>query len=235
MTSTSFQRLTIIILLSVLFTPFLRAQEYKYEIGGLAGGAFYMGDVNKNALFKGLNPALGGVFRYNANFRWAFKGNLAWAKVSGSTNGLDNVFPDNAQISFDRNIIELGGQMEFNFFPYSDKYAYMNTRRLSPYILLGLGLTVATGEGDTFVGPNVPIGVGVKYKLKNRVNLGCEFSFRKLFGDNLEGDKRLDDPYKIGSDWMKNNDWYSFLLLSVTWDFGPRTRPCNNIRTMFGY
>lgn len=235
MTSTSLQRLTIIILSLVLGSPFLCAQEYKYEIGGFAGGAFYMGDANKNSLFKSLNPSLGGVFRYNANFRWALKGNLAWAKVSGTTEGLDNVFPDNTPVSFDRNVIELGGQMEFNFFPYSDKYAYMNTRKLTPYVLVGLGLTVASGGGDSFVGPNIPLGVGVKYKVKNRVNLGCEFTMRKLFGDNFEGNDKLNDPYKLGSDWLKNKDWYSFLLLSVTWDFGPRTRPCNSIRSISGF
>lgn len=234
MTSTSFQRLIIIILLLVPLTA-LRAQEYKYEIGGFAGGAFYMGDANKSAVFKNLNPTFGGVFRYNANFRWAFKGNLAWAKLTGSTEGLDNVFPDNAQTSFDRNVIELGGQMEFNFLPYSDKYAYMNTKKITPYVLLGLGLTVATGGDNTFVGPNIPLGVGVKYKVKNRLNLGCEFTVRKLFGDNFEGKNLLDNPYEVSSDWMKNNDWYSLLQLSVTWDFGPRLRPCNNIRSIQGY
>jgi len=225
----------IMVILLVVMLPILHAQEYKYEIGGMAGGAFYMGDANKTALFKDLNVAFGGVFRYNANFRWAFKGNLIWGKVSGSTDGLDNVFPDNAQVAFDRNIIDLGGQMEFNFFPYSDKYAYMSTRRLTPYIVFGLGITVATGEDRTFVGPNIPLGMGVKYKLKNRVNLGCEFTVRKLFGDNFEGNAVLDDPYKLNSDWLKNNDWYSLLLFSVTWDFGPRTRPCNNKHSISGY
>ncbi|WP_085536834.1 type IX secretion system protein PorG [Massilibacteroides vaginae] len=229
MTSTFFQRLSTIILLLVF--PFvLCAQEYKYEIGGFVGASSYMGDANKTSPFKGINPAFGGVFRYNANFRIAFKGNLAWARVTGNTDGLDNVFPDNAQAKFDRNIIDLGGQVEFNFFPYSDKYAYMNTRRLSPYVTLGLGLTFAGGGGDAFVGPNIPLGVGLKYKLKNRVNLGCEFTVRKLFGDNFEGNNTLDNPYNLNSDWLKNNDWYSLLVFSVTWDFGPRKKPCNNIR-----
>ena len=44
MTSTFFQRLLIIILLAGT-VPTLWAQEYKYEIGGMAGGAFYMGDA----------------------------------------------------------------------------------------------------------------------------------------------------------------------------------------------
>lgn len=109
MTSTFFQRILILILMAGSFTG-LHAQEYKYEIGGMAGGAFYMGDANKNAFFKGMNPAVGAVFRYNANFRWAFKGNLMWGQVSGSTEGLENVFPDNAQASFSRSLVELGGQ-----------------------------------------------------------------------------------------------------------------------------
>ncbi|MEG1544318.1 MAG: DUF6089 family protein, partial [Tannerellaceae bacterium] len=142
MTSTLFQRILVIVLL-IGSTAVLRAQEYKYEIGGMAGGAFYMGDMNKNTLLKGLNPALGAVFRYNANFRWAFKGDLMWGQVSGSTEGLDNVFPNQVQASFSRSLIELGGQMEFNFFPYSDKFAYANSKRFTPYVLLGLGVTVA--------------------------------------------------------------------------------------------
>ncbi len=235
MTITFFQRLVLIVLLTGLF-PVLHAQEYKFEIGGMAGGAFYMGDANKNAPFKGLNPAFGGVFRYNANFRWAIKADLMWGRVSGSTEGSDNVFPNNAQASFDRNLFDLGGQVEFNFFPYSDKYVYLNTKRFSPYVFVGLGATVAPGNGNTFAGINIPLGVGVKYKIKNRINLGCEFSVRKLFGDDFDvtddSNSMLEDPYQISSSWLKNKDWYSFLLLSVTWDFGPRSKPCNNIKSI---
>lgn len=197
----------------------------------MAGGAFYMGDANKNAFFKGMNPAAGVVFRYNANFRWALKANLMWGQVSGSTEGLENVFPNNAEASFSRSLVELGGQMEFNFFPYSDKFAYAGAKRFSPYVFLGLGVTYGAGS-DAFFGPNIPLGVGVKYKVKNRINLGCEFSFRKLFGDGFdvtdEGNAMLDNPYHISGSFLKNKDWYSFLLLSVTWDFGPRNRPCNS-------
>ena len=104
MTSTFFQRLLIIILLAGT-VPTLWAQEYKYEIGGMAGGAFYMGDANKNTIFKGMNPAVGAVFRYNINFRWALKANLMWGQVSGKTEGMENVFPNNAQTSFNRSIM----------------------------------------------------------------------------------------------------------------------------------
>jgi len=237
MSSVFIQRWFIIFVLSHTLL-FIQAQsqviapEYKFEIGGLAGSSFYMGDVNKTTIFKQMNPGAGIVFRYNANFRVAIKGDLLWAGISGSTKGLNNVFPDNAQASFNRNLFEIGGQFEFNFFPYSDKFAYLNTKRFTPYMLIGLGVTVAPGGGNTFISPNVPVGVGVKYKLKNRINVGGEFTFRKLFRDDLEvtdnSNRILDDPYGIGGSIFKNKDWYSLLMISVTYDFGFRNCHCNN-------
>jgi hypothetical protein len=211
--------------------PLVHGQEYLYEIGGAAGSAFYMGDVNKTTLFKNLNPSAGIVFRYNANFRIAFKSSLEWGMVSGATDGSGNVFPNGANASFSRSLVELGGQFEYNFFPYSDKFAYLNAKRFSPYLLVGFGVTAAPGS-ETFAGLNIPLGAGVKYKLKNRLNIGCEFSVRKLFGDGLdvtnESNKLLNNPYGISSSMMKNKDWYSLLQISVTWDFGPRNRQCNS-------
>ena len=76
----------------------------------------------------------------------------------------------------------------------------------------------------------------LKYKVKNRINLGCEFSFRKLFGDGLDvtddSNAFLDDPYHMKGSFLKNKDWYSFLLFTVTWDFGPRCRTCNNAKNI---
>jgi hypothetical protein len=230
--SAAFFRRGCLILMGCVSFALIYAQEYLYEIGGMGGVASYMGDVNRTNPFKGLNPALGVVFRYNANFRVAFKGDMAWAKVSGRTEGQDNVFPERAQASFDRNLFELGGQFEFNFFPYSDKYAYLNTKRFSPYLLIGLGATVAPGSGSTFAGVNLPAGVGVKYKLKNRLNLGCEISIHRLFGDGLDvtddSNRILNNPYGTGGSMLKNKDWYSVLTFSVTWDFGPRNCQCNS-------
>lgn len=195
----------------------------------MAGGAFYMGDANKNTIFKGMNPAVGAVFRYNINFRWALKANLMWGQVSGKTEGMENVFrimpkPLSTVVSWS------WGTGGVQLFPYSDKFDYAGAKRFSPYVLVGIGLTVAPGGGKTFASPNIPLGVGMKYKIKNRLNLGCEFSFRKLFGDGLEGKDMLDDPYGVKGSALKNKDWYSFLLLSVTWDFGPRCRTCNNAK-----
>lgn len=209
-----------------------QAQEYKYEIGGMAGTSFYMGDANKTGMYKNPNFALGAVFRYNKNFRWAYKGNLAVGGVSGDSRTSGNVFPNGGESKFSRTFIDLGGQIEFNFLPYSDMYAYLETSKISPYLFTGLGLTLGTGD-NMFFGANVPLGLGVKYKIKKRLNLGFEFSFRKLFGDGFDApDKKgfnLDDPYNIKSSFLKNKDWYSLTMITLTWDFGSKVDPCSNI------
>jgi opacity protein-like surface antigen len=205
------------------------AQEYHYEIGGMAGLSMYMGDANKNNLLLGWHPSVGAVFRKNMNFRWAFKADLLMGSVSGDTRNTNNAYPDGQTVAFRRNFYELGGQLEFNFMPYSDKFAYLQTSRISPYLFAGLGFTYASGE-NPFAGINFPVGVGVKYKIRNRINLGLEYSFRKLFSDAFDNpsDLRLslNDPYRIGGSWLKNKDWYSLLMFSVTWDFGPNDRKC---------
>ena len=204
------------------------AQEYKYEIGGMAGLSMYLGDANQSALLRGFHPAGGLVFRRNFNFRWALKADLMAGKVTGNTKNTDNVFPNQGEAAFSRNFFELGGQIEFNFLPYSDKFAYLNTSKLSPYLLTGLGVTAASGFGSV----NLPLGLGVKYKIKNRVNLGLEYAVHKLFSDSFDApDKNgfnLDNPYKIRSGTFKNKDWYNTLMFSVTWDFGPNDRKCTN-------
>jgi hypothetical protein len=208
------------------------AQEYKYEIGGMAGLSMYMGDANQSALLQGLNPAGGVVFRRNFNFRWALKTDLMVGKITGNTKNTENVFPNQGEVAFSRSFFELGGQMEFNFLPYSDKFAYLNTSRIAPYLLTGLGFTAAPGKSGMFSGVNFPLGLGVKYKIRNRINLGLEYTVHKLFGDSFDapdkGGFNLNNPYNIQSGIFKNKDWYNTLMFSVTWDFGPNDRKCTN-------
>ncbi len=224
--------LFLLIFVSLIYAEKGYAQEYEYEIGAMAGTSFYMGDANKSALFQGSHVAGGAVFRYNRNFRWAYKLNLLAGGVSGDTRKSGNVFPNEQNTSFSRTFYELGGQIEFNFFHYSDKYQYLGTKRFSPYIFTCLGMTFGKGN-KSFLGMNLPLGIGLKYKLRDKLNLGFEFSFRKLFGDSFDvtknaGDFGLEDPYEIKSNFFKNKDWYVLTMFSITWDFGLRKKPCVN-------
>jgi opacity protein-like surface antigen len=214
----------LLLILSIIGSATAVAQEYRYELGGMAGMSMYMGDANQNSLFQGWNPAAGLIFRNNLNFRWAMKGDLFMGRITGDTKNVKNVFPNQAQASFSRSFFELGGQMEFNFFPYSDKFAYLNTSKISPYIFAGLGITLAPGKNQTFWGINFPLGAGVKYKLRNKLNLGVEYAVHKLFNDSFDAPDsvgfNLDNPYSVRNGLFKNRDWYNTLLISITWEFG---------------
>ncbi len=225
-------KILVFLLIMSLWSVSAKGQDYRYEIGGMAGTSFYMGDANKTKLYQNVYPSLGAIFRYNKDFRWSLKTNLVIGKVGGDTKKSDNVFPFAQTTSFERLFYELGGQVEFNFFNYSNDYAYLNTTKFTPYVFTGIGFTYAAG-GKSFFDANIPLGIGMKYKIKERFNLGFEFSFRRLFRDDFDVTQKegfnLDDPYDIKSGPVKNKDWYSLTMITLTWDFGPRCKDCLNL------
>jgi hypothetical protein len=215
---------------ATLFVNNAKAQEFKHEVGGALGTSFYLGDANKTKFYQHPGIAAGVLYRYNINFHWAIKANLLAGTVSGNTADADNVFPFAQQAAFKRTFIDLGGQIEFNFLPFCDKFSYRDAKPYTPYIFTGAGTTFATGN-NLFFNANIPIGIGFKYKIKERLNIGFEFSMRKLFGDDFDvteknADWDLNAPYGIESSFLKNRDWYSLTMIFLTWDFGLRNDPC---------
>lgn len=204
------------------------AQDYKYEIGAGGGVGFYMGDANQSALFHKPGAAFGAVMRRVINYRWSIKFNLATAGIKGDTQSFNNQFPDGKNFKFNRQLIDLGAQGEFNFFHYGMGPAYLDVYRFTPYLLAGLGFTYVPHKNDGYFNVNIPLGIGVKYKISERWNLGLEFSMRKTLGDKLDG-KDLSDPYKIKSSAFKNTDWYSMTWFTITYDFGRKKAICNNL------
>ena len=211
-----------------------RAQdlEYKMEIGAQLGGRFYLGDANFSKLFKETSAMGGLMARYNFNPRMAIKGNLVAAGISGTTKGSEYHIPGGTNVDFSRTLYDLGAQFEYNFFPYGSGGGYKRLYRFTPYIFMGMGFTYAGKPVDDVFTVNFPIGVGVKYKVANRLNVGCEMSFRFSMSDKLDVTSKdaptLDDPLGIKSDGMKNKDSYSFFSFFLTYDIMPKYRKCNN-------
>lgn len=205
--------------------------EYRYEVGVMVGGNSYYGDANYSSLMKNMNIMGGIVGRYNINPRLAVKANLAVERISGSTADFDNRFPG-GDVDFSRTLYDLGAQFECHFFAYGDGSGYKRTHRLVPYIFAGAGMTFAPEPAENVFTMNLPVGLGVKYKIAPRINLGCELSFRFTLSDDLDVTKEtapvLSDPYGIKSSGFKNKDSYSFLSISVTYDLSPKYRKCNN-------
>ncbi|GHT21462.1 hypothetical protein AGMMS4957_10280 [Bacteroidia bacterium] len=130
-----------------------------------------MGDANPSNLVHGLNPAGGLVFRSNLNFRWAISSNIMVAQVYDDTENVENVFPGHEQMAFKNVFMAVAEHIEFNFLPYSDRFAYLDTYRFTPYVFAGLGATIIRGEKG-FLGFQVPLGLGVRYKVKNSPECG---------------------------------------------------------------
>ena len=185
----------------------------------------YLGDANNANLLKKPGYVAGGLFRYIINSRMALKANLLTAKISGNSANLANTYPDAQTYAFSSQLYDLGAQFEFNFLNYGIGSKYLKLKRISPYLTLGVGANLATGDGDAFA-LNVPMGVGVKYKLGERLNIGLEFTMRKAFSDKLDG---LKDLNGITSGFAKNTDWYSFTMISITYEFSKRCRTCHYV------
>lgn len=206
--------------------------EYNMELGGMMGGSFYMGDANNTALFKNVAMAGGVLARYNINPRMAVKGDLAMGRIKGATAGLDNKFPEGENVAFSRSVFDLGAQFEYNFFAYGTGAGYKGSRRLASYVQAGVGMTYAPKPANHVFAMNLPVGIGVKYKLADRLNVGGEWTMRFTTSDRLDvisvTGLQLDDPYGIAGKGLKNKDCYSWLMLYVSYDMFPKYRKCNN-------
>ena len=214
----------IVILMSC--TAAVSAQDYRFD-AGLAGGiSCYMGDANQVSPWHRPGAAISGVFRFLLNYRWAVKTDISAMQFSGDTRDFDNQFPNGGAYSFESWQYRLGGQIEFNFFNYGMGYSYLNTKRISPYLLAGAGVGYSTVDGG-YVSVDGSLGLGVKYKIAPRWNISLEFAMHKTLGDSFDG-KSLSDPYHIKSSVLKNTDWFSTTLFSITYEFGRKKEICNN-------
>ncbi len=202
------------------------AQQYKYEVGPLLGMTGYLGETNNGNLFKHPCFTIGGLFRYAHNSRWAFKANLNYANIRGDSKNDESWYPEGVNYKMTSHLIDLGLTAEFNFLNYGIGPAYKKYKRISPYMVAGVGFVFAICDGHNQASFTIPFGIGVKYKLKERLNLGFEFTMRKEFSDRIDG---LSDLFDIKHSFAKNTDWYSFATFTVAYEFGKRCIKCNYI------
>lgn len=222
-----FHILVAILSLNVLMPQNVSAQEdYRFDIGGGVGMTGYLGDANTSNLLKYPSWNVEAMLRYIINPRLALKTNFYVGSLKGNSADMTNVFPDNKTFKFSTTFYELGEVFEFNFFNYGIGQTYKKLKRFTPYITAGFGFMLWQTDGNASFSVNIPLGVGVKYKLSKRVNLGLEFLMKKCFSDKLDG-KDLVDPYQIKSSFAKNTDWYSTLTFTISYEFSKRCEVCH--------
>ncbi|MBQ7419655.1 MAG: porin family protein [Prevotella sp.] len=202
------------------------APEYRAEVGGGLGLVSYQGDFNGN-LFKNMQPMFTLLGRYKFNPRMALALNISYGKIKGSSQNAKTFYPDVPVTEFNHGLVDVGIRYEYNFWPFGTGREYRGAQRLTPYIFLGLGATIAKPD-KTEAALNIPIGVGAKYKVGERWNLALEWAMHFTTTDMLDGVK---DPYGIQSSGLfKNTDCYSHLRLSLTYDIWAKCKTCHNDR-----
>lgn len=223
--------------------------EYRMEIGGGMGLAAYQGDFN-GSLLKGMKPMAAVMAKYKMNPRMAWSAQLSMGKLKGSSADADTWYPALREnpTSFTTSLTDFTVRYEYNFWPFGTGKEYLGAQRLTPFIALGAGLTFGGkpdlkrlyppvegeeqlpeyGEAKSAVAFQMPIGFGIKYKLRDRLNLTAEWMMHFTGTDQLDGAK---DPYGIESSGLfKNTDCYSTLQVSLTYDLWAKCKTCHNDR-----
>lgn len=218
-------------LLALLAVTTLCAQdetEYRMEIGVGAGVVSYEGDFN-GSIVSDMQPSGAIVARYVFNPYMGLKLSAGYGKLKGSSADVETYLPDyteaDAPYEFSHSLWDASLVYEYNFWPYGTGRDYRGSKRLTPFVFAGLGATIVTGGEQNVFTANVPLGLGVKYKIGERLNLGVEWAMHFSLSDKLDG---VEDPYGVKSTGIfKNTDCYSALMLTLTYSFSPKCANCN--------
>lgn len=222
-----------IILVFLSFTSSL-AQKYG-EIGIMAGGAYYIGDLNPNKHFILTKPAFGGFIRHNFNERFATKISGTFSSIQGD-DFVSKINLDRG-LDFKSNLFDISATFEINFFNY-----FIGSKRqfITPFWYGGFGvvffnpnrLNGVNLEGSFIekviykpMALSIPFGIGLKYSLNDMLGMSIHWGMQKVFTDYLDD---VSTTYKVltsttGSHEVgmqrgnsKDNDWYSIIGISIS-------------------
>jgi hypothetical protein len=189
------------------------------EFGFGLGAAHYFGDLNTRAHLNRPKMAAGIFFRKNFGNYVALRiaGNFAQLGYSDIYN-THNEFMRRRNLSFNSKVWELGLQGDFNFYrfmpgdpdfrwtPYMtvgvsvfnyDPYAYLRGEKyfLRQLNTEGQGLDSSRSQPYSSMAIAIPFGVGIKYSINERINIGFEIVHRFTNTDYLDDvSKTYADP-----------------------------------------
>ena len=166
------KKIFLLIVIVCITTIKAKTQDTFYGEIGLTGGCgFVLGDTN-GFLFQYSQPVGGLYAKYKINGRWETRLQLDGGLL-GYVKGQKSVYGG---------LQALG---EFNFFNYGVKKWEADCSWFSPSLVAGLGLVVFDLAGKPKFTVTIPMGIGMKFKLSNRVNAGLYWTVAKAFSDKI--------------------------------------------------
>ena len=217
------------------------AVAQRFEVGGFAGGANYIGDIGNTAYINPTGLVFGGIGKWNRSPRHSFRLTLLYGQVSADDSKSGDVRRQQRNYTFKNHIAEASLGMEFNWWNFDLNKADVVTQS-TPYLYTGLtyfnskhhylsadrparGVLEPQGDNWEFA---IPIIFGYKQTLTKRIIGAFEIGARYTFTDNIDGSTpeeligRRNPPREFGS--VNTKDWYVFSGISLTFTFG--RKPC---------
>ena len=192
------------------------------EVGIHVGAFNYTGDLSRAYNLKTHRPAASIFLKSNLTQAAAVRYGITGGMLSGKDKFSDDPFNRVRNESFNIFIVEAFGLLEFNFLDYRSKHARIHW---TPYLNFGVAIFSFWGnrdmDDDFFpVQPAIPMGVGIKYQLSKKFDIGIEASGRATFFDMLDGisgsDNLLKD-YNYGNKY--DFDTYFFIGFTINYIF----------------
>lgn len=228
-------RYFLIILIALFGVSSTSAQTY--EIGGVIGGANYIGDIGPTTYINPNTFMGGGIIKWNRSKRHSIRASILFAIIESRDKDSKSAQRKERGYSFNNAVREASLGMEYTFWDYD-----VHSGKIigTPYLYTGITIFSYDDlykKGDaprmTYYGDGlslaIPMVIGYKFKLNHYFSMGAEIGARYTLTDNMDGSnpnaKDVDnDLIKFGN--TNSNDWYVFSGVTVTIAFG--RKPCNS-------
>ncbi len=218
----------VLVIASIVFSLTGYSQFHTFasrsELGFLAGGSYYIGDLNRYKHFKGTGPSAGLIYRYNFNTRLALRATFAYGRVEGNDSWSKDPVANNRNLNFRSNIFELATGVEFHYVSFqlgSKRHIatgylfgglalfHMNPKgnndgewvELRPLQTEGRGTPLNDKKNYSKFQLGIPLGLGFKVALGKRATFNIEYGLRKTFTDYLDdvGSGTYVDPVELAA------------------------------------
>lgn len=228
---------------------------FKWDFGGGLGIASYQGDLDAlkvNAGFREIHFSVSAYLRQNLNNKFALRFGLLAGRLAGDdANFAEPEWRVRRGIRFESPLFEASALAEY--YPigmYPKKGKTIKTRRaVSPYFLFGIGSAFTNPEvfwndanGNEEIDPmraqldknaktkkmNIvtPMGVGLRFVLKDHSTFGLEALVRPAYSDYIDGVSQAGNP--------NENDWYFTAQIGFSYPFhrNKRNKPIAKVEEL---
>jgi len=202
--------LMLILILAGSVGVFAQKRQSTHDLGVIAGGAYYFGDINPEKMFYKMSPDFGILYRLNLNPRYSVRMSLQYGWLRADGADFDHSLPELANASFSTSFLDWTTQFEFNFLPfvYDPRHVV-----LTPYVSGGVCMGAFMGGSRANLEFVLPVDLGIKLKVTQKIDIGMSWGFRKTFTDEIDNWSPADYSLMPGNEksFLHNNDWYSIV------------------------